>query len=128
MWTYMEIGIGITCGNLPLLRPLLTRFFDTVTNKTAKSNIHLSSSKDMTRNGRVPTYRSDGFERFDLEHGSDDGGSEIELRDKRGDRGIVVKRDVQIQTEEFENGTDTVEMKPLPRKNQMWTNIQGGGT
>jgi hypothetical protein len=27
VWTYMEEGIGITCGNLPLLQPLFKHYF-----------------------------------------------------------------------------------------------------
>jgi hypothetical protein len=70
VWTYIELGVGITCGNLPLLRPLFGRFLAgtrTGTNKTAYGNSKSMNSYPLSRvtasvNGRGDT---DGFQKMD---------------------------------------------------------------
>lgn len=41
VWTYMEEAIGITCGNLPLLQPLVRHFFS---NKDSRVTIRGSNA------------------------------------------------------------------------------------
>jgi hypothetical protein len=68
VWTYVELGIGITCGNLPLLRPLFGRFLGGTRtgSKNAYSNSKSSNSYPLSRvtasvNGRGDT---DGFQKM----------------------------------------------------------------
>lgn len=68
VWTYIELGIGITCGNLPLLRPLFGRFLagTRTGSKNVYSNSKSSNSYHLSRvtasvNGRGDT---DGFQKM----------------------------------------------------------------
>lgn len=40
VWTYVELGIGITCGNLPLLRPLFGSYFRDKSSSNSASGSH----------------------------------------------------------------------------------------
>lgn len=68
VWTYIELGIGITCGNLPLLRPLFGRYLagTRTGSKNAYSGSKSSNSYPLSRvtasvNGRGDT---DGFQKM----------------------------------------------------------------
>ncbi|KAN0092112.1 hypothetical protein V8E51_017959 [Hyaloscypha variabilis] len=69
LWTYIELGIGITCGNLPLLRPLFGRFLAGTrsgTNNSGYGNSKSLNSYPLSRvtasvNGRGDT---DGFQKM----------------------------------------------------------------
>lgn len=107
VWTYMEIGIGITCGNLPLMRSLFRRFFESTGSTNRESRYPTAGSRSSRILGRSDNsqvdpkapYRGEGFERMDEESLGD--GSDIELHDRRfkGD-GIVVTTDVHIKEED----------------------------
>lgn len=95
VWTYLEISIGITCGNLPLLLPLVRSWFST---GDTTRGYHSGPSENQRSGGgytpRAPTQRStpkkpspyDGFTNLD----DSPVGSEVELRD-RVDRVKVVQ-------------------------------------
>jgi hypothetical protein len=117
----MEIAIGITCGNLPLMRPLFRRFFES-TGVTSRDSRYMTGGSrssrilgrsDVSRTDPKNTYRGDGFERMDEESLGD--ASDIELNDHRprGD-GIVVTTDVHIKEEQRDSRLDSrVIMNPM---------------
>ena len=117
----MEIAIGITCGNLPLMRPLFRRFFES-TGVTSRDSRYMTGGSrssrilgrsDVSRTDPKNTYRGDGFERMDEESLGD--ASDIELNDHRprGD-GNVVTTDVHIKEEQRESPLDSrVIMNPM---------------
>jgi hypothetical protein len=113
-WTFMEMGIAVVSGNLPLFRPLFEHFFRFKGTTMASKSSNLSNSNSRGE-GEIPsssrlglTQRVDewGFERI-----SEDGTEAA--RSIRGiellDRAIIVKTDftVEEQTarphEELEN-------------------------
>jgi hypothetical protein len=129
MWTYIELGIGITSGNLPLLRPLFGRFFSSASSRNT-STPYASPGGTKTYGAASKNYalsrvteRGEGFQRMD---GKDDlesvgDGSEIELNVKSkgssnaevassghltvseggfGGEGINVRTDVDLRIEE----------------------------
>jgi hypothetical protein len=95
VWTYIELGIGITCGNLPLLRPLFGRFLAGTrsgSNRTPYGTSKSANSYPLSRvtasvNGRGDT---DGFQKMnghskygvDVDIESVGGGSEVELNQR----------------------------------------------
>lgn len=106
----MEVGIGITCGNLPLLRPVFSKFFD----KSGATMRRLGASRSRgLNNSQKPTvYRSNGFELMSDKNavGVDvqsigDTGSEVALHDLRYDgKGIKVVTNVELKVEDDMNG------------------------
>jgi hypothetical protein len=122
IWTYMEIGIGIACANLPLLRPLFKRFFDrgdTLKASSYGAGYNYGSNNARSRNANISalgtqnTYRSDGFERMIDKNGANidveslgGSGSEVELQQRRyKGEGIKVETNVQLQVEDAESQT-----------------------
>lgn len=109
----MEIAVGITCGNLPLMRPLFRRFFESTGSTSQDSRYFTGGSRpsrivgqtDISRTDPKQTYRGDGFERMDEESLGD--ASDIELNDHRyrGD-GIVVTTNVHIKEEQRDSPLD----------------------
>lgn len=86
VWTYLEITIGITCGNLPLLLPLVRSWFST---GDTMNGDHAASNNQRSGGGyipHIPTRRStprkpspySGFMKLD----GSPVGSEVELRDR----------------------------------------------
>jgi len=81
VWTYIELGIGITCGNLPLLRPLFGRYLAGTrsgTNNTPYGNSKSVDSYPLSRvtasvNGRGDT---DGFQKM---NGKSKYGAEVDI-------------------------------------------------
>lgn len=99
VWTYLEISIGITCGNLPLLRPLFRRFFDNV--RSTASNSQSKPPVGSSLRSRIPPgsgrYTTDGFERMGNDLESLEGsGSEVELQDRRY-KGVGIKVDTEVE-------------------------------
>ncbi|RFU34878.1 hypothetical protein B7463_g1456, partial [Scytalidium lignicola] len=108
IWTYLELGIGITSGNLPLLRPLFGNLMKG-NSKDYSSNIISNGLASGNRLGpstrsRNPPFDPNGFERMTDrgipadDESLGDTGSEIELR--RVGEGINVKTDINIKVEE----------------------------
>lgn len=87
VWTYLEISIGITCGNLPLLLPLVRSWFST---GDTSRGYHGDPSDNQQSGGayipHIPTQRStpkkpspySGFMTLD----DSPEGSEVELRNR----------------------------------------------
>jgi hypothetical protein len=104
VWTYVELGTGITCGNLPLLRPLFRR---------------VNPGSNYGGGGASHSYY------HSRRAGAESLGSEVELR------GITVKRDVELAVEEAvgEEGveeaweTRRLQMLKSPKSNGLTTNI-----
>jgi hypothetical protein len=116
----MEIAIGITCGNLPLLRPIFRHFFDSKSGSSNDYRLGYPSSGSQTASRKIGRpdasqlesknrYRADGFERMDEESLGD--GSQIELHDRgyQGD-GIVVTTNIHIEEQETGGRTRIREM------------------
>jgi hypothetical protein len=105
-WTFMEMGIAVISGNLPLMRPLFERFFrirGATKNNSNPSHSHSQSGNNLTGKSRFASkVDAEGFERI-----SDDGSNggitqpnsirDIEL----GDRTILVKRDFIVEEEQI---------------------------
>lgn len=114
IWTYLEVSIGITCGNLPLLRPLFRRFLDATSSGRSTSQQLNSGSKlnsQYRRTSRLihSQLRSDGFERMgdkkpggrapDAESNATSG-SELELQEHRArNDGITIQTDIEMHIE-----------------------------
>ncbi|PQE32665.1 integral membrane protein [Rutstroemia sp. NJR-2017a WRK4] len=118
VWTYMEEGIGITCGNLPLLQPLFKHYFSSHTshshshsehnspNYYVQSSITAKSSRPPSRKKARPGSYTRMSEELIL-----DGKDGIEMQppsrraseqDRDSDRErivIVVKTDVTVKKE-----------------------------
>ncbi len=117
VWTYLEMGIGITCGNLPLLRPLFRRLFDKSKNGSKPTGSMLNPASKYGRNtkyaagSRAPMSRNEGFERMgnDVESFGETG-SEVELREEQRYRGkgIEVKTDVELSVMKVESDPDSL--------------------
>jgi hypothetical protein len=97
-WTYMEMGIAVISGNLPLLRPLFKSFFR-MTNQTlfaSKGRImptqHGLASGAGSQSYIASVKRSKGFERMSEEIPQ---GSDIEM----GDRAILVETDFRVTSD-----------------------------
>ncbi|KAI9743889.1 MAG: hypothetical protein M1818_002623 [Claussenomyces sp. TS43310] len=60
VWTYTELGVGIICGNLPLLRPLFGSFFRSKDGSSYATNQKSGALHSFSRNTR-PTVRSDAM-------------------------------------------------------------------
>ena len=112
IWTYLEVSIGITCGNLPLLRPLFRRFLDIATSNNRSGDPQYNSSKINSQYHRSrlvagSQLRSDGFARISGKMGTDAesmaaSGSELELQERRHiDEGITVHTDIEMRIEEM---------------------------
>ena len=122
MWTNIELGIGITSGNLPLLRPLFGRWLG-IGSRNASAPTYGNSSKPLSYPlSRVTITgtgnRPDGFSRMDKSATDGDGeslGSEVELNKAKAQRGtpdwtgegIQVKTDVDLRIEEIRQGIET---------------------
>lgn len=103
VWTYLEISIGITCANLPLLLPLVRSWFNTtdtsrsyrgVTNK--RSSAYTPNTMATPRSTTKKRSRYTGFTTLDASNNGTLLGSEVELRDQdNGDqeRGRPVSSD-----------------------------------
>ena len=127
VWTYIELGIGIMSGNLPLLRPLFGHFIGIGSKNGSSAPTYSNGSKPVSYPlSRVTvtgtSNRPDGFHRMDK--GANDAdvesvgesGSEIELNlknkvekgtpDWKGD-GIQVKTDVDLRIEEIRQGIES---------------------
>jgi hypothetical protein len=104
VWTYIELGIGITCGNLPLLRPLFGRFLAGTHSGSNKTPYAYGTSKSVNTyplsrvtasvNGRGDT---DGFQKMngnskygvDVDIESVGEGSEVELNQRAATIGMA---------------------------------------
>jgi hypothetical protein len=99
----MEIAIGITCGNLPLLRSIFRRFFESTDGTSRDPQYPMAGGTSSTGRGRSEVshtsakglYSGDWFERMDDR--SFGGDNDIELHDRkfRGG-GTVTIADVHI--------------------------------
>lgn len=110
IWTYLEVSIGITCGNLTLLRPLFRRFLD-VASSTRSGDAQFNSTKIKSQYQRSrliagSQLRSDGFARISGKVGTDAdstaaSGSELELQERRHmEEGITVHTDIEMRIDE----------------------------
>ncbi|KAK7736693.1 hypothetical protein SLS53_006902 [Cytospora paraplurivora] len=89
VWTYLEISIGITCANLPLLLPLVRSWFSTGDTSRGYRGATDKRSSAYTPNN-VATPRSTtkkrsiytGFTTLDASNNATLLGSEVELRDQ----------------------------------------------
>lgn len=131
VWTYIELGIGITSGNLPLLRPLFGRWFGIVS-KNGSTPTYGTGSKPLSYPlSRVTVTgtgnRPDGFHRMDKSATDVDVeslGSEVELNKAKAERGtadwkgdgIQVKTDVDLRIEEIRQGIETEVRRTQERK------------
>ena len=122
VWTYIELGIGITSGNLPLLRPLFGRFLGIVS-KNGSTPTYGNGSKPISYplsrvTGTSSANRPDGFHRMDKSANEVDVeslGSEVELNKTTAERGtpdwkgegIKVKTDVDLRIEEIRECIET---------------------
>jgi len=121
VWTYVELGVGITCGNLPLMRPLFGSFFRNKDSSNASggySSHPLSGRlRSFGRSDARPTlnksvvsahgYGASGFDRDSEEHiigstadaeSSSMGKSDIEMQDAKGFQGgITVQTDFYVE-------------------------------
>ncbi|CZR55842.1 uncharacterized protein PAC_05730 [Phialocephala subalpina] len=63
IWTYIELGIGITCGNLPLLRPLFGRFFSSGSRNGSSATPYGASGSKSYPLSRITdrSYNGEGF-------------------------------------------------------------------
>jgi len=113
-WTFMEMGVAVISGNLPLMRPLFERFFrirgvNSSKNGSNPTGSHQQSNNNLTGKSRFASkVDADGFERI-----SDDGSNgptqPNSLRDiEMGDRTILVKTDFTVEEEQAE---------PFPEEN-----------
>jgi hypothetical protein len=92
----MESGVGMTCGNLPPMRPLFRRFFDSTRSGNSDSNYFRSNrssrminQSDNARLGSKLASYMQGFEIIDDDSLGD--GSDIELNNRRHlEEGIMV--------------------------------------
>ena len=100
-WTFMEMGVAVISGNLPLLKPLFERFLRSNNGSKATYPTH-SHSQDISRvTARRANVDEDGFERI-----SDDGPDSIttpsgnhSTRDiELDDRAILVKKEISVVT------------------------------
>jgi hypothetical protein len=103
-WTFMEMGVAVISGNLPLLRPLFEHFFrfrgmtsaaksSDFSNSLAHSRRGVLSSKSRGLNSKVDAQ---GFERIS-EDGTEAPTQANSIRDiELGDRTILVKTDVTV--------------------------------
>ncbi|KAH8668813.1 hypothetical protein BX600DRAFT_435330 [Xylariales sp. PMI_506] len=92
IWTFMEVALGITCANLPLLAPLL-RTFSGGTTVGGKSSGQNSGSTPIQSNSYLSNSRARGFRRME----NDRTGSEVELRPYNRE-GIVVNQEVEVSS------------------------------
>jgi hypothetical protein len=110
IWTYLEVSIGITCGNLPLLRPLFRRFLEVATsNRSGDAQLNSSKINSQYHRSRLMAgsqLRSDRFTRMSVKMGTDAestaaSGSDLELQERRHiDEGITVHTDIEMSIEE----------------------------
>jgi hypothetical protein len=98
-WTFMEMGVAVISGNLPLMKPLFERFLRSNNGSKVTHPTH-SHSQDISRvTARRANVDADGFERI-----SDDGPDSItpsghSTRDiELDDRAILVKKEISIVT------------------------------
>ncbi|KAM3070163.1 hypothetical protein ACMFMG_003799 [Clarireedia jacksonii] len=100
LWTYLEASLGITCGNLPLLRTLPKRFFD---RRHRRSTASSQGSKKPLNNPNVPRTRSSGRkgpELDDITLGTKGpSGSDEFVNDKDEEQGIRVDTEVRTKVE-----------------------------
>ncbi|ROV90820.1 hypothetical protein VPNG_09842 [Cytospora leucostoma] len=89
VWTYLEISIGITCANLPLLLPLVRSWFSTGdTSRGYRGAADKRSSAYTPNNMATPRSTTKkrslytGFTTLDASNNATLLGSEIELRDQ----------------------------------------------
>ncbi|KUJ18951.1 uncharacterized protein LY89DRAFT_667995 [Mollisia scopiformis] len=90
IWTYIELGIGITSGNLPLLRPLFGRFFSGNSRNASSATPYGGQGSKSYPLSRVTdrSHNGEGFHRMDKGtldvdvESVGESGSEIELNVK----------------------------------------------
>ena len=126
LWTYVELGIGITSGNLPLLRPIFGNFFAATSvfgssRTKTKSKNSLGYGAQSRSTGGTNHISANGWNRMDdgrpvdIESMPDDG-SEIELQKGRG---ITVKTEVDLEIEQVRGGIEQELQKQ--QRNQLGT-------
>jgi hypothetical protein len=103
-WTFMEMGIAVISGNLPLLRPLFEHFFRFRGMTNAAKSSSLSDSLSHSRRGVLGSNNralnskvdAQGFERIS-EDGTEAPTQANSIRDiELGDRTILVKTDFTV--------------------------------
>lgn len=105
MWTYIELGIGITSGNLPLLRPLFGRWL-----RSGSSSNSAGGSAPLAtfQRGHQATFGRIPDKHGDVESVS----SQVELT------GITVMTDLDLTVEEVgeeEEGAKETHRLPMPK-------------
>lgn len=110
VWTYLEVATAITCGNLPLLAPLLRRWLSRNGSRnmgynTASMNPHMQRPTNITATNKATVYS--GFARIE----DSPSGSQVELQDREAGRipasapanqlgQIVVQTKVEVKRED----------------------------
>ena len=91
----MEISIGITCANLPLLAPILKKCLGSrgLESSDYAGSKQLSQSRANTKQTTKKSTLYDGFTRMD----ESPSGSEVELRERDKQANILVQREVNVQ-------------------------------
>lgn len=113
-WTFLEISIGITCGNLPLLLPLVRSWFST--GDSSRGYRNGNSGRKQTSDGstpvetighRAPKRKQNTYRGF-TEIQDSPTGSEVELR----------RRDPSVVDSEAQRAEATVEDIPEEEHDQ----------
>lgn len=135
--------MGITCGNLPLLRPLFSRFFEKGSNSLSahqggKYGGYGHSSNNIVGSsqlGNISSYRSDGFELMMDKNGPSvdaeslsGSGTDIELPERRSaGQGIKVETNVVLTVDDLPSRNERSENRFRdPLQSATTTSVRAG--